>query len=71
MNDDSRIRPEAVPPFVGLFGGGLLAWLIAEAAVRDVPAQDFLHIAIAVVAGGAGWLVGRVWARRTHGASRE
>jgi hypothetical protein len=49
----------AVAQFVGLFGGLLIAWLLAELTVRDTPYADVLHIAIALAGGVVGFLLAR------------
>lgn len=68
MNErPDAIESEKVPPFVGLFGGALVGWIVAELAIRGVPFEDVLHVVAALVAGAIGWIVGWGFARRSRG----
>jgi hypothetical protein len=49
----------AVAQFVGLFGGLLIAWLLAELTVRDMSYADVLHVVIALAGGAVGFLFAR------------
>lgn len=59
----------ALALLVGMFGGALFLWILAELTVRVTPYADLLHIALALTGGLIGMAVAHWRVPRVAGGS--